>query len=46
MIGIIDYGLGNLISVAAAIEKLNYQSIITSDPEILTQAKFYFVKNL
>lgn len=32
MIAIVDYGAGNLRSVANAIAKLGYQSVVTSDP--------------
>ena len=32
MIGIIDYGLGNLTSVAGAVEKVGYVPLISSDP--------------
>lgn len=35
MIGIIDFGLGNLISVAGAVEKLGFVPKITSDIETL-----------
>lgn len=35
MIGIIDYGMGNLHSVANACAKLNLDHIISSDPEVL-----------
>jgi len=38
MIGIIDYGLGNLRSVLGAIEKLGFQGSITSNPDDLAQA--------
>ncbi len=39
MIAIIDYGAGNLRSVANAIVKLGYQSQITSSPESLAVAR-------
>ena len=32
MIAIIDYGAGNLRSVVNAVDKLGYQSLVTSDP--------------
>ncbi|MDD5546002.1 MAG: imidazole glycerol phosphate synthase subunit HisH [Candidatus Omnitrophica bacterium] len=32
MIAIVDYGLGNLRSVAGAVRKLNYEPLITADP--------------
>ena len=38
MIGIIDYGLGNLRSVLGAIEKLGFQGTISSEPNELSQA--------
>jgi len=38
MIGIIDYGLGNLRSVLGAIGKLGFQGSITSNPDELAQA--------
>lgn len=38
MIGIIDYGLGNLRSVLGAIEKLGFQGTISSEPGDLSQA--------
>ncbi|MGY9003607.1 MAG: imidazole glycerol phosphate synthase subunit HisH [Rhodospirillales bacterium] len=37
MIGIVDYGLGNLTSVAGAIEKVGFEPIITSDPSELAR---------
>ncbi len=37
VIGIVDYGLGNLASVAGAIEYLDFEPVITSDPETLCQ---------
>jgi len=38
MIGIIDYGLGNLTSVAGAVEKVGFTSVVSSDPAVLDQA--------
>jgi glutamine amidotransferase len=38
MIAIVNYGLGNLRSVAGAIERLGYEGIITNDPEELLRA--------
>lgn len=38
MIGIIDYGLGNLASVAGAVERVGFEPVITSDPETLAHA--------
>ena len=37
MIGIIDYGLGNLTSVAGAVEKVGFEPVITSDPSDLAR---------
>ncbi|MER2257891.1 MAG: imidazole glycerol phosphate synthase subunit HisH, partial [Priestia megaterium] len=39
MIGIIDYGMGNLYSVSKALERLNYDYIISADPAELRKAK-------
>ena len=39
MITIIDYGMGNLGSIRNMINKLGYHSEITSDPEVIAQAK-------
>jgi glutamine amidotransferase len=39
MIGIIDYGMGNLYSVSKAIERLNYDYFLSSKPEELKTAK-------
>ena len=38
MIAIVDYGAGNLRSVANAISKLGYQSVVTAEPEQLLEA--------
>jgi imidazole glycerol-phosphate synthase subunit HisH len=38
MIGIIDYGLGNLTSVAGAVEKLGHAPVVTCDATKLEQA--------
>ncbi len=38
MIAVIDYGLGNLQSVAGAVEKLGFQVAVTSNPEELEKA--------
>ncbi|GGJ64496.1 glutamine amidotransferase [Anoxybacillus voinovskiensis] len=37
MIGIIDYGMGNLYSVSKALERLNCEYVISSDQKKLTQ---------
>jgi glutamine amidotransferase len=39
MIGIVDYGMGNLRSVQKALEALGYEAFISSDREELSQAK-------
>jgi len=36
LIAIIDYGMGNLASVAKALKYLNYDSVITSDPKVIS----------
>lgn len=38
MIAIIDYGLGNLTSVAGAIEKVGHEAVVTSDLQVLADA--------
>ncbi len=35
MIGIIDYGLGNLTSVAGAVAKVGFEPVISADAEVL-----------
>lgn len=37
-LAIIDYGMGNLLSVKKALEKLGYPAEITSDPEVVVVA--------
>ena len=39
MIGIIDYGMGNLFSVHNAVQKLDYDVLISSDPVKLEQCQ-------
>lgn len=39
MIVIIDYGLGNLRSVAGAVKRLGYEPFISNDPEVLHKAE-------
>jgi glutamine amidotransferase len=39
MIGIIDYGLGNLASVAGAVEKLGFEPAVSADPDVLGRAE-------
>lgn len=38
MIAIIDYGVGNLASVANALERLGHEACISSDPEVILAA--------
>jgi glutamine amidotransferase len=38
MIGIVDYGLGNLTSVEAAVRRLGCEAVVTSDPAQLAKA--------
>jgi len=38
MIGIIDYGLGNLRSVAGAVKRVGYEPVVTSDASQLAKA--------
>lgn len=39
MIGIINYGVGNLRSVAGAVERLEHEAVVTNDPEVLSKAE-------
>jgi glutamine amidotransferase len=39
MIGIVDYGLGNLASVAGAVEKLGLEPLVSADPAALAEAE-------
>ncbi|MBU7317687.1 imidazole glycerol phosphate synthase subunit HisH [Paenibacillus oleatilyticus] len=39
MIAIIDYGMGNLHSVASAVERLGYRGVIVSDEQELLEAE-------
>ncbi|WP_010500398.1 imidazole glycerol phosphate synthase subunit HisH [Paenibacillus elgii] len=39
MIAIIDYGMGNLHSVASAVERLGYRGVIVSDEQEMLQAE-------
>ncbi|MBM7704510.1 imidazole glycerol phosphate synthase subunit HisH [Metabacillus iocasae] len=43
MIGIIDYGMGNLYSVSKALERLNYEYFISEDTTELKKAKGYIL---
>jgi glutamine amidotransferase len=38
IIGIVDYGVGNLRSVAGAVEKTGFNPIVSSDPKVLVKA--------
>jgi glutamine amidotransferase len=38
VIAIIDYGMGNLHSVSKAVERLGYEAVVTSDPEVILSA--------
>jgi len=38
MIGVVDYGMGNLHSVAKALEKAGAQVLVSSDPAVLSRA--------
>ena len=37
MIGIIDYGMGNILSVQNAVEYLGEEAIVLSSPELIDQ---------
>jgi glutamine amidotransferase len=39
VIAIVDYGLGNLASVAGAVEFLGFEPVVTSDPQVLAGAE-------
>lgn len=39
MIGIVDYGLGNLRSVAGAVERVGFEAIVTREPQELEAAE-------
>lgn len=39
MIGIVDYGLGNLASVAGAVQKLGFEPVVSSDADVLSHAE-------
>jgi glutamine amidotransferase len=38
MIGIVDYGMGNLRSVQKAFQKVGFDAVVTSDPSVLHKA--------
>lgn len=39
MVTVIDYGMGNLGSIANMIKKMGGESVITSDKEVIAKAK-------
>ncbi|MFQ5763665.1 MAG: imidazole glycerol phosphate synthase subunit HisH [Rhodospirillales bacterium] len=39
MIGIIDYGLGNLTSVAGAVEKVGFEPVVSADAGVLSECE-------
>ncbi|NGP45333.1 imidazole glycerol phosphate synthase subunit HisH [Bacillaceae bacterium SIJ1] len=39
MIGIVDYGMGNLFSVSKALERLEYDYVLSANPDELAHAK-------
>lgn len=43
MIGIIDYGMGNLYSVSKALERMNYDYIVTDDKQALQACKGFIL---
>jgi glutamine amidotransferase len=38
-VGVVDYGLGNLRSVAGAIERVGHEPVVASDPDALEQTE-------
>jgi glutamine amidotransferase len=38
MIAVVDYGMGNLRSVAGAVRKVGFDPVVTGDPDILARA--------
>ena len=38
MIAIIDYGVGNLFSLASSLERIGAEAVVTSDPDIIRSA--------
>ena len=38
MITIVDYGMGNLRSVQKGFEKVGYEALVTSEPEMVAAA--------
>ncbi|MCX6022877.1 MAG: imidazole glycerol phosphate synthase subunit HisH, partial [Chloroflexi bacterium] len=43
MIALLDYGAGNLRSVARAVEHLGYHATLTSDPDVVRRADVLIV---
>lgn len=43
MIGVIDYGMGNLYSVSKALERMNAEYVVSSDLSMLQKAKAYIL---
>jgi len=44
MICIIDYDLGNVISIKNAVNKIGYECIISNNPSKITTGDFIFFK--
>lgn len=38
MIGIIDYGVGNLFSLKCSLERIGAEAVVTSDPKVIARA--------
>ena len=38
MIAIIDYGVGNLFSLASSFKKIGFETVVTGDPEVIKKA--------
>lgn len=38
MIGIIDYGVGNLFSLASSLKAIGYDAVVTGDPQVIEKA--------
>ena len=39
MIAVIDYGVGNLFSLCASLERIGAQTVVTSDPAVIAKAE-------
>ena len=46
MIGIIDYGVGNLFSLRSSFEAIGEQVIVSGEKEILEKMEIYYIKNV